>query len=228
MARTTLAELITEIEEELKFDWAGGEGFSKTFLTTQINKAISNLAGLFTIRDTVEFTATEDTNSYSLVEKVTTMTIENILKLQYDGETLKYMQVKEYLELDDPDEGDVEYWTLFGDDLILIGDVEEKTVKLWVTRAPAILSDDDDTPETPYYADEAIRQYAISACYRQSNDYDRSNYHFSLFREERRDLERRGIPQGQRAALPVMSDDYWPVYTGVTTTPTSDTNPGGD
>jgi hypothetical protein len=227
--KTTLLQIITNINEELKIDWAGGDGFSREFIIDTINSAMQNLSEWTTIRDEATITTTTDTNEYSLSTEIDDMIIEHINSVKYDGNKLTYIQPREYEAKSVVDEGEPSEWTLWGDNLIIIGEVEDaKTISLKVIRSPAKLEDDDDELETPKFADEAIKYFVMAACYRQSKDYERSNYYDYKFTNAKRDIVNRSTPQVQQEALPVMSDDYWPAERNNVYNLRSDTNPGGD
>ncbi len=224
----TLAQFRTRIREELRAEGTDGAGYSDVFLKDALNSAQDDLAALFTFRDTATFTTSEDTYTYDLKTKITDITIENIIRISHDGDILAGIPLDSYLAKDDPEDGDVEQWTLWGNNLTLIGEVEdEKTVKLWVTRAPTELSLDANKSELPYYAQEAMIQYAISACYRESRDYERAGFHFSFYQREYNDVRNRVISQGQRDHLPTMRDSYTGPISQRDGVARSDTNPGG-
>ena len=165
---------------------------------------------------------------YDLPTVVTTMVIENILRITYDGKPLAGIPLDAFLAKTAWKEGSVDQWVLWGSTLTLIGRVVENVeVRLWVTRAPTDLENDPDESELPYYAQEAMIQYAISACYRESRDYERAGYHLSLYQREYADVRSRAISQGQRDHLPTMRDSYGGPISQRDGIARSDTNPGG-
>jgi len=226
--KDTLLRIINDINEELKINWAGGDGFSREFIVEKINSAMQELSEWTTIRDEASITCTAATNEYSLAEEITDMVIENINSVSYDNRKLTYIQPREYGAKAVVDEGVPSEWTLWGDKLIILGEVEkDKIINLKVIRSPSRVEDDDDYLETPKYADEAIKYYVISACYRQSKDFERCNFYDYKLRNAKRDIVNRASPQVQQEALPVMSDDYWPADRYSRLSRRSDTNPGG-
>ena len=227
--RRDLESLIREVREELRAPGPDGGGYGDFLLTTAINRAQSDLAEVFTIRDKLNFTTEEDKSTYDIKDLFEDIEIENILRVIYEGNQLTFIDLDRLEGIYDLDSGVVRYWNLWGSKLTLVGDLEpDKTVELYVTRAPKALKEPGDTPELPYYADEAIVCYAISVMYRESRDYDRANYYYQIFMRKKDDIMRRTSPQGQKDKQPRMRDSYWPAVSerrGFTKT--SDTNPGG-
>lgn len=165
---------------------------------------------------------------YDLSTVITDMVIENIIRVTYDGTPLAGIPLDSFLLKKAWKEGEVSQWTLWGSNLTLVGKVVEGVeVRLWVTRAPTELENNADESELPYYAQEAMIQYAISACYRESRDYERAGYHQSLYQREYADVRNRALSQGQRDHLPTMRDSYTGPIKGRQGIPRSDTNPGG-
>lgn len=224
----TLEDFIVRIREELRAEGEGGGGYSSRFIIDAINSAQDTLVEMFTLRDEVEFTTTEDVNTYDLTSVITDKVIENIIKISYDDIILKGVMLDTFLNKSAPTEGTVREWVLWGNNLTLLGKVEaSKVVKLWITRAPIVLTDVTDTLEIPYYTQEAVIHYALSACYRESRDYDRAGFHYSIYQKEYSMIRDRAVSQGQRDHLPAMRDDYWGVVRGREGITRSDTNPGG-
>ncbi len=233
MSRRDIEYLTKRIREELRAEGPDGAGYSDFLILDAMNSALEDLGEVFPVRDTVTFvtTTTEGTvdSSYTLSDSIDLSSLINILKVEYDGKVISNMSISKYLETTIKDEGDVNYWVLWGNAFILLGEVETaKTVTLWVTRAPNKLQDKGDIPETPSYADEAIVAYALSVCYRESKDYERANYHYGIFLKQKDNILRRAIPQGQREALPMMNDSYCGPFRSVQTSQRTDTNPGGN
>jgi hypothetical protein len=225
---TTLDALIARVREELRAEGPDGGGFSNFLIMSAINGALDDLAGIFTIRDVKSFQTTAGVNDYNLTDMITDCTIEDIIRVAYDNTPIRGVQIDNYLNTAVPTEGEVRGWLLWGNRLILLGEVEDnKEVTLWITRSPKHLRLPADQPETPRYANEALVQYAISACYREARDYDRANYHYSIYLQYRESLRDRSISQGQRDHLPVMGDSYWGPVCDLDGTARSDTNPGG-
>lgn len=221
--------LIRRIREELRADGPDGAGYSDFIIIDAINSALDDLSGIFTIRDTAEFTTRAGENTYNLAEE-TGVEIVDIIRIEYDGNKTSGKRIDPYLDLTVSTEGPVREWFLWGKSITFVGEVEDnKTVRLWITRAPKKISTRDDVPELPSYADEAIVAYAVSVCYRESKDYDRANYHYSIYLGQKNELLRRGIPQGQKDGLSVMRDSYMGpfrpyLWRGCVRT---DKNPGG-
>lgn len=236
MAGQKLQILRRLIREELRAEGADGAGYSDFFIDQQVNACLRDLSELFTIRDSFSFTATLATNSYSIATKAAAASlgadVENVLGVDYDGSPILYIDFNAYREIDDKTTGDVEKYTIWGDNLILIGAVTALVVKIWVTRGPKTVKVDADTPETPYYADEAIAEFVVAACYRESKDYERASFHWAVFQNKRQSVARRATPQGQRDQMPAMKADYWgPVSWSdglARSKQTSDTDPGGN
>lgn len=226
--RRTLDHLRQRIREELRAEGPDGAGYSDFFLKDTINSALDDLSEIFTIRDKVTLVAKDDLTTYDLKEELPRIQIEDIIRVEYDNKILQGISLDTYLDKKFPNEGEVIEWTLWGDTLILVGKVEEdKDISLWVTRSPCRLEYKDDIPDVPGYADEAIIQYSITACYRESKDYERANFHFGIYRHEKNNLLRRAVPQGQKDYLPRVRDSYWGVVRGREGISRSDTNPGG-
>lgn len=155
-------------------------------------------------------------------------TIDDIIRITYDGNLLQGVVIDHYLNLDTTTEGPVRNWLLWGKNLILIGEVEDlKEVNLWVTREPKNLINDGDIPETPYYSDEALIQYTVAACYRESRDYERAEFHFSGYNMKKNSLLKRAVPQGQKDVRAQASSDYFSPISQTYGVPRTDRNPGG-
>ena len=209
MART-LEYLVKRIREELRAEGPMGGGYSDFFIIEAVNSALEELAEVFTIRDTLEFTTSEGLTTYVLSDEFPNTRIDKIIRVEYDDKPLTGIVLDEFLSKTLPAEGSVNEWTLWGETLILVGEIEEnKTIKLWVTVHPTKVQNKNDEFNVPSYADEAVAQYAISACYRQSKDYERANYHYNIFLTQKNLLLKRDVPQGQRDYTPVMRDSYW-------------------
>ncbi len=221
-----LESIVKRIREELRAEGADGAGYSDFFIEDSINKAMYDLAELFTIKDIVTITTTAE-DKYVLKDE-TSVTVEDILRVLYDGRRISGISIDTYFALSAPDEGSVENWTLWGDTIILVGEVEAgKELELYVTRAPNPMVEQGDAPETPYYADEAIAQFAIAACYRESKDYDRASTHFAIYQHQKDIVRRRSTPQGQKDFRVTMRDSYWGPIRDSSGSSRSDTNPGG-
>ena len=223
-----LETLIRRVREELRAEGPDGAGYSDFSIVEAFNSAMYNLAEEFPVKDTITFTTVEDTGEYSLDEVIGDVEFENIIRVLYDGKQIRGIALESFFATENPSEGPVEQWVFWGDRFILVGKVEaEKEVKMYITRAPKKLMDKDDVPETPYYADEALAQYAIAACYRESRDYERANFHYGIFLRLKDSILRRGTPQAQREHRVTMRDSYWGPVRDKDGMDTSDTNPGG-
>ncbi|HUM42712.1 MAG TPA: hypothetical protein PKI14_07175 [Fervidobacterium sp.] len=225
----TLQNLIKRIREELRAEGAGGGGYSDEFIRDNINSAIGDLAEVFTIRDTVTIATVEGQNVYDLNSSLPEGTVlENIIKITYDGREIKGITLDEFLDYQENPTGPVRNWHIWGSQLMLLGDVEgDKELRLWITRAPKPLTDDNDVSELPYFTDTALIKYAISACFNESRDYERASVYFNHYLRERNMLMNRGIPQGHRNFLTVTRDTYWEPERAVFRCYRTDTNPGG-
>ncbi len=219
--------LIRRVREELRAEGPDGAGYSDFFIREALNSGLAELAEFFPVRDTIEFETEEGKNQYELDEMVPDVELENIVRVLYDGRQLRGMGLDEYFEMSAPEEGTVLRWLLWGTNFILTGEVENKNLKLFVSRAPKRLTSPEDTPELPYYADEALIQYVISACYRESRDYERANYHYTIFLRQKERLASRMTPQMQREHRVGMRDSYWGPVRERRGSSRSDTNPGG-
>ncbi len=233
MSRRDIEYLLKRIREELRAEGPDGAGYSDFLIIDAMNSALEDLGEVFPVRDTVTFATTTTElvvdSSYDLTESLDISSLINILKVEYDGKVISNMSISEYLEKTIKDEGEVAHWVLWGNAFILLGEVEAaKPVTLWITRSPAKIKDKGDIPETPSYADEAIVAYTLSVCYRESKDYERANYHYGIFLKQKDNILRRAIPQGQKEALPMMSDSYCGPFRSVQTSQRTDTNPGGN
>jgi hypothetical protein len=225
--RRDLDSLVRKIREELRAEGPDGAGFSDFFIQEQINSALGDLADIFPIRDTIELVTTAGQNTYDLTQLIPQGTVvENVIKITYDGRDIRGKTLDEYTALVNKTEGAVSGWFMWGNTLTLIGEVEEAPLTLWIHRAPKPLQDKGDEPETPYYADNAITNYVIAACYRESRDYERASFHFNIFQRDRNILLNRGIPQQQRDHGIRMRDTYWEAE-GTPIVRKTDTNPGG-
>ncbi len=229
-----LDTLVRRVREELRAEGPDGAGISDFLVKVAINNALADLSEIFTIRDHVEFDVEEEEDEpkrdYNLRSVVGDgVELENIIRVTYGDRSLKYMTLDEFLEIDDITDGELRAWTLWGNKIFFIGALEEDYEKfsMYISRGPQQLTGPDDIPETPYYADEAIVQYAISAAYRESRDYDRANYHYRLYLLSKESLLRRAVPQTQRERQPHMRDSYWGVVEEKSGISRSDTNPGG-
>ena len=223
----TLAVLRRRIREELRAEGPDGGGYSDFFIDEQINTAIGLLAEQFPIRDNYEFLTEEEVNEYEL-EDVVESDVINIMRLDYDETALNPRDLTDYNQ-ETFNEGEVRYWFLWGSTLLLSGEVEDdKEVKIWVSRTPKKVSEDDDVPEIPEYADEAIAQYAVASCYRESLDYERASQHFRNFLHVEDRLKRRAIPQTERASPTHMRSFYFPPTSGRRGRLKSDDNPSGE
>lgn len=224
MSRRDVELLLKRVREELRAEGPDAGGYSDWVILDAMNSAIEDLGGVFPVRDVTTITTELATNEYTLEVD----NLLNILKVEYDGRPITNMDLSDYLEKTVKDEGDVNYWVLWGNKVILLGAVEDaKVVQLWITRTPNLLAERGDTPETPAFADEAIIAYAVSTCYRESKDYDRANYHYSIYLRQKDSIVRRSIPQGQRTAQTKMSNSYWGTFKGTNIIHRSDENPGG-
>lgn len=170
----------------------------------------------------------DESNRFDLDDYIDTSLLDKIIRVIYDGRTLMYTGPNEF-DLTRMVDGEVRSWYLWGTDLLLFGDLEpEKTVEMWIIRMPQKVKEDEDEVELPPYTDEAIVQYAVAGCYRESRDYDRASQHYRNFLHQEERLRTRGIPQGQRARPPMMRSLYWPPMSGRRgRMRTTDTNPGG-
>ncbi len=211
--KRTLEDLLRAIREETRAEGPDGGGISDFVLLDAINSAQNDLAEMFPIRDIVSFTTVEDENVYDLADEITSVALDNIIRIRYDDEDLKGISLDDYLEISDPLDGALTRWSLWGTKLILIGRIDEdKEVSLYITRGPAPLLSASDTTELPYYVQDALIQYAVSGAYREMRDYDRANYHYGLYLRQKNSLLKRAVPQGQRDHRPRMRDSYWGVF----------------
>jgi len=225
--RRDLESLVRKIREELRAEGPDGAGFSDFFIEEQINSAIGDLATLFPIRDTIEFKTIVGQNVYDLSTLVPQgVVIENIIKVTYNGLEIRGRSLDDFAALSSKQEGDVSSWFLWGNTFTLVGEVVEAPLYLWITRAPKPMQNKGDIPETPYFADNAITNYVIAACYRESREYERASFHFNIFQRDRTLLSARSIPQGQKDHGLKVRDDYWGPE-GSPSIRRSDTNPGG-
>lgn len=225
--RRNVELLIRRVREELRADGPDGAGYSDFIIMDAINSALDDLSGIFTIRDQVEFTTEEGVIKYDL-EEVLGIEVVDIIRVDYDGTRIPGKQIDPFMDTLLLGEGKVREWFLWGKQLTLVGKVEAgKTIKLWITRPPKRLRLAGDTPETPSYADEAIIAYAISVCYRESKDYDRANFHYSVYVGQKGDLLRKAVPQMQKDSLPVMRDSYAGPFRQRRGFVRTDRNPGG-
>ena len=223
-----LETLVRRVREELRAEGPDGAGISDFAIEAALNAAQDDLSEEFPIRDTIDFSTVEGQNTYSLSVVAEGIQLVDIIRVTYDGTRITYIDLDEFFSVVEPEEGSVNRWTLWGTQIVLIGDVEEdKSVTLYVTRAPHRLEDIGDEPEMPFYTDEALIQYAVSAAYRESRDYDRANYHHYIYRNLKRSLLSRGVPQGQRARQSKTKDTYWGPVRGARGRQRTDTNPGG-
>jgi len=222
-----LQQLINLIREELQAEGPGGGGYSDEFIRQQINNVQAALAEYFPIRDMVTFTATKETNEYTLDSLIDSITIENIIRVEYNGNLISYISIDDYLAKTTTTDGVVLAWTLWGTKFILVGEVEAVTVKLWVNRLPANLVVNTDTIELPVTTVPAITAYVCAACNRESRNSERAGYYFNIYLAEKNNLIRRGTPQGHKAGAYRMRDSYWESETAHSVTRKSDTNPGG-
>lgn len=228
--RRNVETLIRAVREELRAEGPDGAGYSDFMITDALNRALDDLSGAFTIRDTAEFETEEGKNHYDLT-KLTNFSgiIYDIIRVEYDNYIINGSLVDEYVSSSVKHEGEVREWFLWGNTLTLIGNVKEgKNVRLWVNRAPKPLGDSpDQAPETPRYADEALISYAVSVCYRESKEYERANYHFGIFQHKKQELIMRTTPQGHRETAAQVQDDYWGPFKPARGFIRTDNNPGG-
>lgn len=204
----TLSFLRRRIREELRAEGPDGGGYSDFFLDQQINSAIGVLSAIYPIRDTFTFDTVEDQDEYNMDDIVDDdMDVDKIIKLTYDDTELPGSRLDSMLYNSSLS---VYGWTLWGRTIILYGEEIEadKEVKIWVTRAPQPLVDPEDESELPQYTDEAIIQFVIAACYRESRDYERATTHYHNFLHHEDRLRKRDIPQGHRAYPTQMSNIY--------------------
>lgn len=226
-SRRSVETLLRRVREELRAEGADGGGYSDFIILEGLNAALEDLSGIFPIRDITEFTTEDDENSYELNE-VLPLEILNIIRVEYDGKRTTGTQIDSFMDVTVPKEGPVREWFLWGKKLIFTGKVEAgKTVKLWITRAPHRLAERGDVPETPSYTDEAIVAYAVSICYRESKDYDRANYHYSIYMGQKNELLKRSVPQSQKDTQSIMRDSYMGPFRARRGFIRSDTDPGG-
>lgn len=221
----TVETLRKRIREELRAEGPDEAGYSDWMILQGINTAIQDLAEVFPINDIVKIETEEGKNEYDIPEN-----IYKIDKAQYDGRLLEYMQTRSYVDYKlDEDVGEVNRYTIYGKKLILIGKVKgDKEISLWVSRSPKRLEGKDDVPEVPDYADEAIVAYAMSICCREGRSFDRADYYYTIFLNQKQEIMRRTIPgQAQADRKPRARDDYWPAFRPSRRVRTSDTNPGG-
>ncbi len=225
MSKRTVDTLRRRIREELRAEGPDEAGYSDFMIAQGINSAIQDLAEVFPVQDVEKMDTEEGKNEYELPEN-----IYKIDKLKYDGRMLDYMQTRDYVDYKiDEDTGPVNRWTLYGKKLILVGAVEaDKELSLWVSRAPKRLEKKNDVPEVPDYADEAIVAYAMSICCREGRSFDRADYYYTIFLNQKQEILRRTVPsQGQSDRNPRARDDYFPAFRPSKGVRTSDTNPGG-
>lgn len=227
MARN-LENLMKLVREEMRIEGPGGGGIADHFIQEQLNLAIANLAEIFPIRDTIDIITTPGKHTYDLGELIPEGSrVENIIKVTYDGRDIRGKSLDDYSKLVVKDEGAVSGWFLWGNTLTLIGEVKECDLILWIHRPPRALEDTTDIPETPYYADNALVNFAVSACYRERNDYDRASFHFNIFQHDRNMITNRGIPQKHRDHAIRVRDTYWGPE-GRPQPRKTDNNPGGN
>lgn len=210
VGRRNVETLLRRVREEIRAEGPDEAGYSDFIVLDAINSAIQDLAEVFPVRDVIKITAEAGVNDYDLSDT----TVYKIEKLQYDGRLIDYMPTNAYADYkSDEDLGPVNRWTLFGKKLILVGKVEaDKEISLWVSRSPNILKEKNDVPEVPDYADEAIVAYALSVCCREGRSFDRADYYYRIFLNQKNEILRRAVPQGQRYSQPKMKDDYWPAF----------------
>lgn len=222
----TVETLRRRVREELRAEGADEAGYSDFIVLHAINSAIQDLAEVFPVRSIEKITTVEDQKEYDL----TTYGIYKIETVQYDGDLIGYMATRDYANYKtEEDMGTVNRWTFYGKNLILIGKVEGgKEISLWVSRSPHRLEEKNDVPEVPDYADEAIVAYALSICCREGRSFDRADYYYRIFLNQKDEVLRRAVPQGQRDTQPKMKDDYWAPFRPGKSVRTTDTNPGGN
>ena len=210
MSSRTIEDLMKRIREELRAEGPDGVGYSDFIILNGINAGIADLAEVYPVRDTVSFETDKDVNEYDLSDKG----IYKVDKVEYDSKAINCMDLKHYLDNQSVlTTGNVTSWVLYGKKFILVGDVEnEKTVKLWVSRAPALLDQIDSVFELPDYTLEAVVAYAMSICYRESRNFAQADYYYRVFMNQKDMLLRRAVPQGQRDVQPKMRDDYWGAF----------------
>ncbi len=235
-----LESIVKRVRDEIRSEGADGAGISDFLLESAINNALADLSEIYTIRDHVTFDITEENDEavriYNLNTVVGDVSLENIIRVTYGDTPLSYMTLDEFLEIDDPTDGEIRGWTLWGNKIFFVGDFDPdeeegsnvyEKVNMYIVRGPTRLKDKGDIPETPYYADEAIIHFAITAAYRETNDYDRANYHYGLYLRNKDSLLKRAVPQIQREKQAHMRDSYWGVLEEKSGISRSDTNPGG-
>lgn len=226
--RRNVETIMRRVREELRAEGPDGAGYSDFIILDAINSALDDLSGVYTIRDEMEFVTAEGVNTYDLLE-VLPSEIVDIIRVEYDGVKTRGRQIDQFIEATVTTEGAVREWLLWGKKFTLVGQVDDgKTVKLWVTRPPKRMVDKNSIPETPGYADEAIIAYAVSVCYRESKDYDRANFHYSVYLGQKNDLIKRAIPQAQKDVMPKMRDSYAGPFRSSTRFIRTDKNPGGE
>lgn len=207
--RRTLGHIRRRIREELRAEGPDGAGYSDFFIDSNIRSALDALASIYTIRDEVTFTAQVGVNEYDLNSKIDPEVVENIVQVEYKDKIIPFYPMHEV----DPvkkEEGDTVYgWVIWGSTLILLGEVEAVDVILRITRAPFPPIEDDDDIEMPYYADEAIVQFVIAACYRESKDYDAASLHYTIYLRAREEVRTRAIPQGRATGQLAVRSEYW-------------------
>lgn len=224
MARRNVETLMRRVREELRAEGPDGAGYSDFLIIDAMGSAVEDLGEVFPIRDFVEITSVAETNTY----EVDVDDFIDIIRVEYDGNPLKSISIDAYIGKVIKDEGSVNEWLLWGNQVILVGEVEaDKTIKMWVTRTPKKLKEKGDVPETPDFADEAIIAYAISVCYREMKDYGRADYHYGIYINQKNSILRRAVPQKQRDLRPRMRGSYWGPVRGTSASVRSDTNPGG-
>lgn len=224
--RRNIESLIKRIREELRAEGPDGAGYSDFFIIEELNAALNELSGIYSIRVKTPITTQVNVNEYIVPDFGT---IENIFRVTYDNLLLENISMADYLDKNTTAEGNVTCWLLWGDKIILNGAVlGDKTLELWHSRAPLPLTSVEQEPEIPQYADTALCQYVIASCYRESRDYDRASTHHRIFLNKKNDLLRRGIPQTQREQWSAVRARYSQPFRGnVKQQQRSDTNPGG-
>lgn len=226
--RRTVEYLIKRVREELRAEGPDGSGYSDFIILDALNSALDDLSGIFDIRDTATFMTIASQQSYDM-ETVIGVEVFEIVRVTYDDILLKGTTIDHYLNKEIKTEGTVDSWFLWGTDLTLVGEIlAGKTVKLWVNRGPLYLRNAKDVPETPRYVDEALIAFAMSVCYRESRDYDRANFHYRIYANQKHDLLKRSVPQGHRDHNASMQSNYWSPFRGSNKFATTDTNPGGN
>jgi hypothetical protein len=219
------------IREELRAEGADGAGYSDFKIVNAINTALSELSEVYPVRDILTLVTEESVNEYDFTATFPDDEIVDIIHIAKGNKTLVGIDVNTYLSLNNPLDGETRHYLIWGNKLMLTGEIpDDDEYKLWVTRLPKKLVETDltGTPEIPSYADDAVIQYAIATCYRESRDYERAAYHLDLYNKEKAEIIRRGIPQKQRNHTAVVRNRYSEAIGQNGLTRKTDTNPSGE